>query len=907
MAPRVTRGRRARALARGGAIGVAVSLSVLVLALTPPVHVAESRSYDLRAQWLADPARADSSIVIVAIDDNSLDVYRDVLGRWPWPRDAYVYMLEYLRYAGAGLVVFDVLFSEPDLARPHADSAFAEAIGAGDVVLPAVFRPGDAATARAWEVDRGRSMETAGLLRGSIGRGRESGGAEFVEAPLELLAGGAAGIGAVNFNPDADGVSRGERLTYEFRGRTYASLPLAAARLLDPARFGGEPRGTERELTIGATRIPLHSGRLVIRWRGRYFDEVGGSGAYRVVPAARLLNSYEQVLAGLEPDVPPASLAGKTVLVGLTGVGLFEARPTPLAPHDPGVIIHATVLDNLLRGDPVRRTGPLADAALVAGATLATALIVALAGSGWVAALATVAVFASVALISVLLLWSGVWIGLAAPLLGVGVAFGATMTVNYMTEGREKRRVRELFGRYVPPEYARQLADDYQALKLGGERVPLTVLFSDIRGFTGISERLPPEAVVSILNEYLERMAEVVFRHGGTLDKFIGDAVMAFWGAPLPAADHARRAVEAALDMEAELAALNRRWAEAGDGVELEIGIGINTGEAIVGNIGSLTRKLDYTAIGDTVNLASRLEGLNRDFGTRILVSEATLALLGGGYRVRPLGAARVKGKEESVAVYEVEGRAGAPPAGAAAVVALLLGCVLAAPLAAQSGPARWTDWVYQPGHWRAAELVPHATVNADTDSLALLARVDVYARAPRWRAEVRAVVAGRTSGETIVVIGDGARAVVLTPLGSTPLAEHAAGRDPAVAAIVASFDATGTPRFGEGRHAQREGGQVARVIVRAPARRGEFPEHLLAAGSGGRAARSLVRLGVQSLNEGRSQAVVASAAARGVTRVRTPDGEMERRPLDLLELEAFLRAGRLGPYAAAARPEDTE
>ena len=189
----------------------------------------------------------------------------------------------------------------------------------------------------------------------------------------------------------------------------------------------------------------------------------------------------------------------------------------------------------------------------------------------------------------------------------------------------------------------------------------MAVLFSDIRGFTTLAGRLTPVETARLLTEYFSEMADCVFKHGGTLDKFIGDAVMAFWGAPIPTPDHARRALDAALDMLAELETLNARWTARGAPARIEIGIGINTGEAVVGNIGSLRHKLDYTAIGDAVNLASRLESQNKEFDTTVLVSESTVRKAGEGYRFRPVESVTVKGKTQAVNVFELEGRTGAP------------------------------------------------------------------------------------------------------------------------------------------------------------------------------------------------------------------------------------------------------
>lgn len=241
---------------------------------------------------------------------------------------------------------------------------------------------------------------------------------------------------------------------------------------------------------------------------------------------------------------------------------------------------------------------------------------------------------------------------LMTPLSAVGLAFVGELAWQYFVEGREKRQVKRLFSRYVPRDVYDQLMADPTRAALGGRRRHMTVLFSDVRGFTAMSEKATPEAVVGQLNEYFSRMVQVLFEHRGTLDKFVGDMVMGLFGAPLDDPDHAEHAVQAALAMSRALDELNREWAAAGK-PQLDIGVGISTGDMVAGNIGSDTI-MSYTVIGDTVNLGARLESLNKDYGTRVIVSEATRAELKGRYDIRPLGDVTVKGKSTPVAIFEV-------------------------------------------------------------------------------------------------------------------------------------------------------------------------------------------------------------------------------------------------------------
>jgi adenylate cyclase len=927
-----------------GLVAAAVATAVAGgLRLTPPVEVLEAKSYDLRVRLIADPATADRSIVVIAIDENSLDVYGEELGRWPWDRDAYVHLLDYVTIGGARAVVFDLLFREPDRRYPEGDTLFAEALADSRAVLAFSLSPGDTTEAGQWAANRRAEMTAhrADAIEAMMDRaalplaGGADGGSRdvvrelpYAEPVYPLLGERALALGAVNWTPDRDGVTRHAALVFQHQGRLYPSLPLAAARLLDPARLGGPVALTRNRLTLGETRIPLVDGRIPVRWRGPFMR--GFQTTYPVIPAFHVLDSYHAVSTGQEPHVPLEAFEDRVVFIAATAAGALDARATPLEPHDPGVMVHATVLDNLLQGDFLERAGWLTNLALILAIALLAALLAVAFESALVASLGGLVALVAAAAVATFALSRGVWIDLAAPTLAGAVAFAGAMVGNYLGEGRDRRRVRELFGRYVSPEYVRRLADDYENVVLGGERAPVTLLFSDIRGFTSLSERLPAETVIEMLNEYLERMAEVVFRHGGTLDKFIGDAVMAFWNAPIPAEDHATRAVEAALDMLVELESLNEGWRIAGAPARLQIGIGLNTGEAIVGNIGSLTRKLDYTAIGDTVNLAARLEGLTKEYGASIIISEATRNELDAGrYEVRALDEVRVKGKEQAVRIYEVVGGRPAPSGGrvkvaTASVLALLLAVagapLVAAPLGAQEAPReRWTDWVYTPGSWQGARLVGRTTSNEATDSLALVARVDFFAQAPRLRAEFRRVVHPDSLDAPMVLIVDGERSVVLTRLGSTALAEHAAASDPMVQAVLRRIRQARPAPPGPARIAELgAGGAVEWVILRRPAARAEFGGEVFEMGTARRLGRTAARLGIHAMGGERSEEVVAAAGARGVARVRTVDGEILVMPdtvaveriarvrIGLIDLDRFLRdAGIEAVPAVTPRREE--
>jgi adenylate cyclase len=321
----------------------------------------------------------------------------------------------------------------------------------------------------------------------------------------------------------------------------------------------------------------------------------------------------------------------------------------------PGVQVHAAVADDLLSNrfmrPPDRRTTVIV--VILSGVVIG--LLAAVIPPWWAAAATLIA--------ASLFVWTtalgfaaGSWVNMSQPVLSASLALFGGVAFQYVFEGREKRKMHKLFGQYVSPDVYRQLVQNPALARLGGQRRDMTVLFSDIRGFTAVTERGEPEAIVAMLNEYFTSMVDIVFRHHGTLDKFVGDMVMALFSAPLDDPDHPDHAVAAALEMIDELARLNARWKTEGR-PELDIGIGINSGPMIAGNIGS-EAIMSYTVIGDAVNLASRLESLNKQYGTRIIISDATRRRLRRPCRLRPLGDVIVKGKSQPVAIFEVVGRA---------------------------------------------------------------------------------------------------------------------------------------------------------------------------------------------------------------------------------------------------------
>ena len=452
--------------------------------------------------------------------------------------------------------------------------------------------------------------------------------------PYPQLAAAAAGFGHNYFALDADGPLRH---TVPFirapKGVALPSLGLAAA-LKASGVTGDQVAMRDDRLTIAGQRIPLAAVRArtpdglesfywrPIAFRGPALLDDMKSRPYPSYPFYDLLYSEEQILAGEKPKVDPAVFKDKIVFVGVTASGLFDVFETPFERGKmPGIQIHAAVADDLLSRRSIAQVSRTAAVFITLALSLAVGLIAAYLPAWW-AVLATFTVVGGFVWTSVLFFARGTWLPLTEPLLSSSIALFGGVAYQYFVEGREKRKISKLFGRYVSKDVYSQLMADPERAQLGGRRREMTVLFSDIRGFTTLTEQGQPEVIVRTLNEYFTRMVDLVFLHKGTLDKFVGDMVMALFGAPLDDADHADHAVETALDMVAELARLNERWKAEGL-PELDIGIGINTGPMIAGNIGS-DAIMSYTVIGDAVNLGARLESLNKQYGTRIIISDAT-------------------------------------------------------------------------------------------------------------------------------------------------------------------------------------------------------------------------------------------------------------------------------------------
>jgi adenylate cyclase len=640
--------RSLRKALQGALIGLAAAAVALALAVPGFLDGLEGRTWDWRVRLLAHRSEASDQIVLILLDQKSLDWAANENGlSWPWPRELYALVADFCRRGGAKALAFDVLYTEASAYGPWDDQRFGSAVAENGRVVAAVYLSREEAGTRVWPAEVPEPDLSVVGLRVWLGEN----GAEARDAlslphatfPIPELSSSASVLANVHQVADSDGVFRRGQLFNLFDGRPLPSLALGAYLAGNPGSHRVEMRGGR--LSVDGRSVPVdRRARVLLRYRGP-------SQTHDAYNAAAVLQSELRLLEGGQPPIEPEALKDRYVLFGFTAPGLYDLRPSPVAGTYPGVEINATMLDNLLAGDFMRPLPWLAAAALILilclGAGLA-ASAVATAGRTALIYVAFLPVAPALSLAAYALGW---WLPLLASELGVALTLVSSSLVNYATEGRQKRYIKGAFKQYLSPEVIEQLIAHPERLKLGGERKELTIFFSDLQGFTTISEALNPEELTSLLNEYLSAMTDIIQEEGGTIDKYEGDAIIAFWNAPLEQPDHAVRGVRAALRCQQRLAAMRPEVRER-IGKELHMRVGMNSGPAVVGNMGSRTR-FDYTMLGDAVNLAARLEGVNKQFRTFTMVSAATVERTAGVFPVRELGRVAVVGRKEPVTIYE--------------------------------------------------------------------------------------------------------------------------------------------------------------------------------------------------------------------------------------------------------------
>lgn len=589
---------------------VCVLVATLELLFLHTLWPLENRLADAFIRLQARSLQPDPDIVVVDIDDTSLAQMEAEVGRWPWPRSVYGDLVLGIAAQQPRAIVFDILFSENDQYRPDSDAAFNQAlVGLDNIFFPMVRLKA------VMDVQGAPVTETAAMLGLQRTQGADD-KARLALLPPLVIDPAHWRLGIINFEEDADGVGRRYSLYDEAYGWRIPSLPARVAHDLGYA-------------------VPEQRD-LILAWRGQV-------GAIRHISFADLYTDLQRQQRHRAVD----EFKDKIVVIGTTATGMYDVRVTPLASLYPAIDMLVMAIDNLKNG---RQMHKVHDDVVV----LLSLFLMGLLFYGFVRRLHVLRMGAALVVASVLL-FAAAWLALErstlmpvlTPVLLAWLTYIVFSLRDYRRERRSREQAVQLFSRFVNPQVVQELVA-YGGLGRSGESRQITVLFSDIRGFTTLSEKRSPVQVVDLLNRYFSLQVEVVFRHGGSLDKFIGDCIMAFWGAPLDDADHALHAVQTALEMADALQ--NFKRALGAEDADFDVGIGIHTGPAVVGLIGSEHRQ-EYTVIGDTVNLASRIEGLTKGV-SRILVSRETMLACGNVFDFQSFGSFKVKGREKDVELF---------------------------------------------------------------------------------------------------------------------------------------------------------------------------------------------------------------------------------------------------------------
>ncbi len=641
---------------------VSLLLSVLVVAATGALHFAGALQ---RLEWLTLDWRmrsfnaqkpAPNNIVIVMIDEPSLQYMNDIAGRWPWPRSVHADLIQFLANANPKALLFDVLFTEKqypdrDGKLNDQDQALVDETSATDFVFHAVHFdkdvfpdvdnsvqvPEDFVNRFALNRDAHNVMTSAAVS--GLPKHHEH---DKIMLPITPLYAASPGIGVVYAASDVDGIYRRVHLVHRFQGAFYPALSLAGAlraQGVDSIDF------ESGELLVGGKHVPVSE-------QGTYL--VNPYGKFNTYSYSWLMSAKRRFDAGDAESVMELfrDLENKIIYIGANAAAIYDLKATPMSPSAAGVFIHASAAGNLIDGDFLQEIGSGATYLFSVLFVLITCFSTILTTALSLRIIIPAAVFITYNLSAYGLFGSNLVLEMVTPSLGIVLAWSSAYMYLTFTEGKDKRKVRKVLSQYVSPVILAEVVDKYGDFLQAevGTRENLTILFSDIRSFTTISETMSGERVVEMLNIYFSKMTDAIYAHNGTVDKFIGDAIMAFWGAPIRTKAHARDAVNAAIRMMTILPEVNATL-EAVGYQPLEIGIGLNSGEVVLGNIGS-DKKLQYTVIGDNVNLASRLEGLTKQYGCPILFTEYTYEYIRDEIPCRIVDLVRVKGKHHPIRIY---------------------------------------------------------------------------------------------------------------------------------------------------------------------------------------------------------------------------------------------------------------
>ncbi len=630
------------------------------------VDLLQHRAFDV-FQQLRPRAYTDAGVRIIDLDDESMSK----LGQWPWPRTQVAKLERRLQDLGASVTVYDIFFAEPDRTSPRriaatwpGDPEFAalkervSRLPDHDALLAKALKEGRAVLGYALTADRNDSRPAvkAGFAYGGDAPLNYAIAMAGAVVNLPILEKAAAGLGNVGFASEADQVIRTVPMLFSLKAALYPSLSIEALRVAQGASTikvkssgaSGEASAGQRtgivSLQVGEFNIPTDE-------RGRAWVYYAKDAPGRTIPAWKVFDK----------EFDRAAVEGTICLIGTSAAGLKDLRVTPLNPTAPGVEVHANLIEQIITKSFLERPDWALGAEVVYLLVLGFFLLIVLTRGGamWSGPLALAAILGSVGLS-----WHAftAWHWLLDPVLptaGLIAVYATWSAVMFVRTEGDKRRITDTFGRYLSPKVVEKLAANPAGVQLGGETREMTFHFCDIRGFTTISEKFDPHGLTVFINNFLTPMTEIILSHDGTIDKYMGDCIMAFWNAPLDVPNHAKRACDAALKMHAKLAELNAKWQDEAKakGITLpkiEIGTGLNTGPCVVGNMGS-TLRVDYTVLGDDVNLASRLEGQSKTYGVHVVLGPLTRAQA-PEYAAVELDLIKVKGKTKPVNIYALLG-----------------------------------------------------------------------------------------------------------------------------------------------------------------------------------------------------------------------------------------------------------
>lgn len=619
---------------------ISVAIAILLWS-TGLLEGIEGKTYDLRASLLAERSPFSSSIAIVVVDQQSIDwVDQNMSIGWPWPRELFAAIINNCTRRGAESIGFDVLFTESSNFGVSDDIKLKNAIlQAGNFTLGSVF-PSNISGNQTWPRETPKPQITLQKRGDSQIKLPSYSKATFPIA--EILTAGIV-LANIHHQADDDGIYR---KIHPFVLFDDTALPSLGVGMYLASRPEAEIILGQNQIVVDGHVIPIdENGSARLNYRK-------AKGTYRLISAASVIKNEFQLMNGeITKDDLKDDMAGKYVFFGFTAPGLHDLRPTPTDGNFSGVEINATQLDNLLAEDFIRPVTTFQTAAIIVMLTLAASLFLAFFQTQKAQCIAAVPLPLVPIVLAMIFYKFGYDFKLIPIELAVITATALSIMYRYLVVGKKERFIQHSFKHYLSPVVIDQLMENPDKLKLGGERKELSIFFSDLEGFTSISEGLGPVELTHLLNEFLTEMTDIILEEQGTVDKFEGDAIIAFWNAPGDVKNHAECAVRAALRCQERLAQLRPGFQEE-YGKVLKMRIGINTGMAVAGNMGSSTR-FDYTVLGDAVNLAARLEGANKQFSTYTMISEATYNNLGNIFTCRELAKLRVVGKKEAVKVYE--------------------------------------------------------------------------------------------------------------------------------------------------------------------------------------------------------------------------------------------------------------